>query len=70
MTLSHHAYHSGRSVFNLSLSGRPEGLEVVGGRGKTKTENGALEGGGTLRIADIPSARGSVTDVTDVTVGF
>ena len=45
-------------------------MEVVGGRGKTKTENGALEGGGTLRIADIPSARGSVTDVTDVTVGF
>ncbi len=42
----------------------------MGGRGKTKTENGALEGGGTLRIADIPSARGSVTDVTDVTVGF
>ena len=36
----------------------------MGGRGKTKTENGALEGGDPLRIADRPSEKGGVTDVT------
>ena len=50
---------AGRSVFDLSVSGRPEGSEAAGGREKIKTENKGAPGGAQALSAGRPSPKGA-----------
>ena len=60
----------GPSVFDLSLSGRPGTSEAVGRWGETETRKQSRAPGARPQNAERPSARGGVTDVTDVTDGM
>ena len=55
---------TGRTVFDLSMSGRPEGVRGGGGEGENKNKKTRGGPGAQPQNADIPSATGDVTDVT------